>query len=617
MSRVIILDTESHSINIEKSDIIYNFRSLVDSVECNEISIPLYIEKNSKELRNKYLNLIFNFSQSKRKNNTIYSRLEIKNGVNYWPMTLLGQQCNFEKSPHINYVIKLMAFDKLISELDQFYEVLVVSDNINLVNCIEKWAFANNKIFIHTNGDRKIDFSWLREIYILVKSMAWLCGYLLRCFHFFGYDISTWVNSTSRKIFFGYFNGSNKITKDYEISFFDKYWTKLPSALSDHGVSTRWLHRWIRDENHKTSKDVINTLRNLNSSSNGLQTHACIECFLTLKILVVTLADWIALIYKYYFSLKFELNLSTSNGINLSEFYRAEWTESFLGISSISSLLDINLYERALCGLPAIQRAYYLQENQPWEFALLSAWRNRCDFDYIVGYPHTIIRFWDLRYFFAQCVVNGDFNFNLPDKMAVNGIYNKKALLEGMYQEKVLVDVEALRYLDLYPKNTTANSFENEYKILVLGDYVKNFTHLQLNILSGLKSMDDKPISLYFRPHPNCSIDISDYNLSNLKCIKGNLEDVFKIADIVFTSGMTTAGLEAYEYGLPVITVLTGQSLNLSPLRDIKNVYFISNQDQFIKALKECKNNYKKEKMSKFFNTDKKLPLWISLIMTE
>ena len=46
-------------------------------------------------------------------------------------------------------------------------------------------------------------------------------------------------------------------------------------------------------------------------------------------------------------------------------------------------------------------RGCYLQENQGWEFGLISSWRQKQK-GFLYGVPHFTIRFWDLRYFFDK-----------------------------------------------------------------------------------------------------------------------------------------------------------------------------------------------------------------------
>ena len=84
-----------------------------------------------------------------------------------------------------------------------------------------------------------------------------------------------------------------------------------------------------------------------------------------------------------------------------------------------------------------------------------------------------------------------------------------------------------------------------------------------------------------------------------------------KSVDIVITSNITSAAVDAYLSGVPVITYLGSDMLNYSPLRGKKVIKFASNFNEikkYIKFISEKK--YVPAKDGNYFLLDKNLKIW-------
>ena len=76
-----------------------------------------------------------------------------------------------------------------------------------------------------------------------------------------------------------------------------------------------------------------------------------------------------------------------------------DFKNSFFGKKLMSNLYLLNLIKTSFQRINKQKIGFYLQENMDWEFSLSWAWK-RYGHGKLVGYPHSTIRFWDLRYFF-------------------------------------------------------------------------------------------------------------------------------------------------------------------------------------------------------------------------
>ena len=86
-------------------------------------------------------------------------------------------------------------------------------------------------------------------------------------------------------------------------------------------------------------------------------------------------------------------------------------------------------------------------------------------------------------------------------------------------------------------------------------------------------------------------------------------------SDILFSSNMTSAAVEAYLLGVPIISYVEKNSINLSPLKDKKDVIFLSDINQIsktFKILKRKKNiNFKNKN---FIFLDNNLKKWDKIL---
>ena len=77
----------------------------------NALSIPTFVEKNSKFLRSMYLSWIYELGQIKISKKKLINHLEIRQDLSYWWMSLLSEG-NYAKSPNITTIIKIFALDE-------------------------------------------------------------------------------------------------------------------------------------------------------------------------------------------------------------------------------------------------------------------------------------------------------------------------------------------------------------------------------------------------------------------------------------------------------------------------------------------------------------------------
>ncbi|WP_443640355.1 TIGR04326 family surface carbohydrate biosynthesis protein [Candidatus Njordibacter sp. Uisw_039] len=613
--------------------------SFNDGGSSNTVSIPALVEENSESLRKRYLAWVYALGETKILGSRFVDHLEIRPGFSYWWMTLLVEKCNYAKSPQIDNAIKLMALEEwLVGQT--LSRVKLVSANVLLAQCVDTWCVNKGlafewqalpakieqlKISAVPGTDQAEQVSWARRIYQKVpcnlKALIWLINYLGKRWPLKGVGLHQWNQSKGRVTFFSYlFNLAPDALKMGR--FESRYWGHLPDALQHDNCQTNWLHMYVQDSPIKSARKAAKVIREFNVTGKPTQVHVTLDTFLGWRVVFKAIQDWrfvlrVAQKYKY-------IPVSnTSNTIDFWPLFADDWQQSFIGVGALINLLNLNLYEVALGTLPAQCVGVYLQENQGWESSLINAWQ-AAGHGNLIGAPHSSVRFWDLRYFFDSRSYDRKLKNNLPmpDQVAVNGSASMSAYLGGEYPTAKLCEVEALRYLYLadYRNETpkTQRRSEAPLKVLVMGDHLLEDMQLQMGLLEQAAKTLPKDTVFIIKPHPACPVNPGHYHQLGMRFSDEPLSILLDDCDIAYSSGITSAAVDAYFAGVAIISVLNLSKLNLSPLRGCAGVVFISTPDELANALMlDFISLVQATGVDDFFFLDATLPRWRDLLDTD
>ena len=412
--------------------------------------------------------------------------------------------------------------------------------------------------------------------------------------------------------------------------YFSKYWEALPKLIRDSGGKSNWLHHFLLSKIVANVKTGNNLLETFNNNSSSQDCHSYIETFLSHRIVFRALKTWIRLILVAW-KLKNVCTLFTPQGSvsSLWPFLKRDWMTSIIGTSSIHNCLWISLFDVALKDIPYQDKGLYLCENQGWERAFLHAWRKH-GHGKIIGVPHATVPFWHLYYFDDPRTISssGDFSQPLPDQLAVNGPMAWDYFLESCYRPEQLAKVEALRFLipevsakkseTDYPKSKNNHLCDPvKITILVVGDYSPLFNHQLLSDLEKTMEILPNHYSLTFKPHPGLDVDMDNYTNLMIQKTSEALENILSSFDLVIATNSTSASVDAFLAGLPIIVRVDGSSLNLSPLRGQDGVCFVSNVNDFVKAISNISTSKTNNRKQDYFWIDSHLPRWKTLLNLE
>lgn len=566
------------------------------------VSIPELVEDQACSLRMRYLSWVRSIGEIVVNGRSILEHMSINSGFSAWWMSLIVEKCNFSKSIHITDAIKLMAFvdwtkHRKINSLN------CLSKNVTLAECLKTWCvekgilFKNEYVNIEYVDLLGIPQSVYKKIPHFFKGIIWLVLYVRLRWALRGVGVLQWKQSQNSINFISYlFNLEPSCIAHRH--FESTYWGILSDEIYSKGISSAWLHIYIEDKILPTSKHAAELIGILNEKGNGMQSHVTLDSFLTTNLILKAVKDWIFLAWSDM-HLQMKNIVPRCDSIDLWPLFKEEWKSSFRGATGIANILNFHLFNSAFSCAPKRRLGFYLLENQGWEMGMLYAWKLN-QHKKIIGYIHSTVRYWDLRYFsdsYNYSVRNNN-SLPMPDQVAVNGPAAKRAYLDAGYPEDQLIEVEALRYLYLgriiqNTKNTLANdqvhshiSRENRtLRLLVLSDYTESQTHLMMKILSEIFHRIPINVSIIVKPHPGFQVEPKDYPSLTYTVVNKPLLDLLPNSDVVYTSHSTSAAVDAYCAGLPVISALDFRCLNLSPLRGCKGVTFVANSIEFLHAL--------------------------------
>jgi surface carbohydrate biosynthesis protein (TIGR04326 family) len=284
----------------------------------------------------------------------------------------------------------------------------------------------------------------------------------------------------------------------------------------------------------------------------------------------------------------------------------------------MTNCLFLRLLERSLKLLPQQELGIYLLENIGWEMAFVHAWK-AAGHGTLVGVPHSTVRYWDLRYFYdpRSYARTGRNDLPLPDLVAINGPPAAAAYRDGGFPEDRLIEVEALRYLHLEKLGVgprAARGAGAPLRVLILGDYMPHATSHQMRMLAAATSMLPPETRYIVKPHPSCPIRQHDYPSMQLEITGEPMALLLASCDVAYTSNMTSAAVDAYSAGVGVVSVLDPASLNISPLRGLASVTYVTSPSELARALSAARREKDDSPRRPYFCLDRQLPRWRRLL---
>lgn len=588
---------------------------------CNDISIPSMVEQQADSLKTQYLSWIYEFGEQHLEGMRLVDHLALRTGFSYWWMTSLAQKFNASATSQIDNAIKGLVFESVVAKY-QPVSIRFVSANNSLATVLRNFCLAQGIPFEWDSLRPQIDKPGIaRRLHQLLphplRAAAYFCWFFLK-----------WLPVSLRPVISNKgAAGSGKISLIDMLAHLDKrafssgkfvsnYWTALVDLMQQSGMKTNWFHNFYRYEKVPSLTDALTLVERFSSNSAGLQSHALMEAYFSLPTFAGAIRDYIQLWRASYKPCIANLSFVTpGSSLDLGPLFRDEWMDSLRGHEAIVNCLRLRLYEALFVALPKQSLGIYILENQPWEMALIHAWKS-AGHGRLVGVAHSTVRYGDLRYFYdARSYRQTELTrLPVPDLVALNGLPARRLYLDWGHPEEGIVDVEALRYLHLLSTHSVSEESSSDSKrlrVLVCGDFLYKTTARMMNWVEKAVKQLPAEMTLIFKPHPAYQYDPALLSSLDVQVRNDPVGELLKESDVVFASNITSVAVDAYCHGLPVIQMLDGSAFNMSPLRELGGVVYVSSPEALADALqqaKSCKNQMP------YFNLNASLPKWRELL---
>jgi len=585
-------------------------------------SLLQYVESHDAQLRRKYLAFIHDLGEAQVRGKRVVEHLEIGDGFSLWWMSLQAEK-NIWKTPNIDTIIRLFALEEIVLH-QQPKKFILVSANQSL-----------HEVLSSLSHDLGIEYEWerlpgsssqkwsLKRIYYALPHPAQaLIGLARHVWHRWPLKKAeklAWFEGSSSLFFCSYFvQMDSKLAGDGH--YFSRYWGDLCGLMKRLEYSGNWLQHYLPYDAVPNPKVALGWVGRFNKRRVDQGFHTFLDSFLSWRTVLRVLRHWVSL-------LRISLSLSDikhsfcPNGskLYLWPLMEEDWRSSVIGSVAIENLLWIELFDNALRNIPHQRKGFYLCENIAWERALIRAWRKH-GHGQLVAVVHGSIRFWDMRYFNDLRTIRSlsPFSIPQPDLTVLNGRAAVEAYSKAGYSKDFFVEGEALRNSYLHDlRNNLSSRKDNEgpIKVLILGDAILLGTTKMLKLLEETVPQISDQITFTMKPHPACLVKSSDFPSLSLKITMEPLEKIMGDYDIAYSTDLTSAAVDAYLVGLPVVAVLGETKLNFSPLRGRPDVPFVSTPKELSEALQVLSENLTRKPVDNdFFFLDPELPRWQKLL---
>lgn len=593
-----------------------------DSGSAAIYSIPRLVEEHADELRSRYLSWIYDLGESKIGGIRLIDRFVLRPGFSYWWMTLPAS-ISYGGTTPIYSAVRLLALEWLATELSAG-KVILVSGDKALIRAVRTWCGRAGLLFewrpVAPKCPHRVSF--FRRGFSLLPHPMQAAIALVR------HLIQRWqLAQPSRQLE----NAKGKITfVDYLIHLDQKdlavgrygshYWTRLIELLQSKASPTNWIHHYIDHDAIPSAIKGRDAIDRFNLHGAGTQFHTTFDGALGWRVILQTLRDYLRVAWMGGRGWKVKRFFSPANSnVDFWPFFQQEWGSLARGVAAFSNCLFLNLFEETLQRLPHQESGVFLQENQPWEMAFIHAWK-AAGHGRLIGAPHSTVLYWDMRYFFdpRSYQRTGKNDLPLPDLVALNGPAALAMYRGGGFPDNVIVLVEALRYLylaDLLAVKSSPNTLPDDspLRVLILGDYFPAIAKLQMSWLTEAVRVLPVSFQYVYKPHPACKPSTGNVAFPYLQITNAPLVELLGNCDVVYTSNMTSAAVEAYSAGVPVVTMLDADSFNMSPLRGLTGVTYVANHIELADALRRV-HGCTGVVAESFFSSDSKLPCWRGLL---
>ena len=588
------------------------------------VSIEKIFEEYAEQARENYFEVLADLNEMHFASDlSAYFVLPISK-VPVWWMSPITRQLNFLS---VNSVDRFLSFSALGLWLcdQKVKKIKIASDDNALNEFFVGWCNHHGVVLNAFKGETP--YSWKPDLRVFTVTMCFMKAvfWLLK-----RYVLALWIRTFRRPnpidlsppvVFFGYTDNLD-LKAAIKGRFSSSYWGKLPSELSRLGVSTLWFHRFVKDRGLRSPRRAAALLSRISQKRQNNATHIVLESCLSTECFIQIFWSWLRLRTR---RTQFFSTLAAHKPSHYL-FVKELWNY-WNGFGLLSSIYEDRLLTNAIKMMPEKCTTVALQENHPWEMILYHSLKDKAD-NRSIGFFHSTLRYWDLRYFPASHYLSKcrqtKYLSPAPDCSVVGSRVDASILAKHSQNEQQAVVAEKLRMSTAFdldsPDKVGVPHNDGKVRVLFIGEYDPIAT-LRVFYLT-LEALDkaEREFEVYVKPHPNCSIDFVSINKIEIQVTDMPVKELVLYCDIICGADISSAFVEVAPLQIPCICVLT-KLYCMSPMVAHESFEFVRDLKGFSNAIErsyaQIKNLEQKLKAAAEYDTsliDQKLTSWMKVL---
>ena len=585
-STLVIVIEESTQV---PAGVIYRWYGHGEYNNCH--SLLDYIEDNSERLRYKYLEWISDLGNTRHQERLLTDWLALDETLSYWWMTLIAEK-SIWKTPEIIDTIRLLALEEIIASLAPKQLILMSRDPV-LRSSIQQLCQEQRIPFswCRAVGDNKYPqrrYGKYRRVPPVVLALAMFVRYVRRYWSL--RELRTWnFSEQDNAVLFVTRTRYPETPSNDTPMPHSLLWPDLPTLLEDKGIPSNWLEMLIPERHAPSASRLTQQLYCFHQRYSENEAHVFLGSRFSLRTLAKVFVLYLRLVGIYLRLGGKRMQQNIDNRPWLWQLSIGAWKRSMIGHVAVENLFWFVLFDRVLDDIPPQERGFFLFEGQSWEVAFVAAWK-RHGLGELIAVPHSTIRFWDLRCFpdMRDSSERGRYSCPNPDLVAVNGPLARSTLLGAEFPPDRIIECEALRYQHLGVVTRWKPRLrepDQPMRVLMISDYLQAITETMISMAE--EALPDLPsgTQIEIKAHPHSVFDAVAMERLQIKVREEPISQLVQDYDMAIVSSGSSAVVDLYVLGLPVIIFQFDDNLDFSPLKGFADLPTVGTSRELVQAL--------------------------------
>lgn len=584
--------TEFRESSPGPSEVTYCWYGHADSEHCR--SLLKLVEESDQHLRNRYLGWVSDVGASRHSGRRLTEWTALTDSFSYWWMTLIAERSVW-KTPAIIDALRLLALEEVITA-NQPDRLILVSPDPQLRSSIQHLCDSYQvpfqwKMPLEDRGSSNTRLDRRRHIHPVFAALTTFARYTFRWWKLRRVTPADFVDHENSVMFATRTQYPTRPV-DYAQEPNSILWPNLQALLRSEGIPNNWLEMNSQSGRSPRLSHWVQQLRQYNKHSSQNEVHVVLDSFLSTQVLLRVTVTYLKLVLVFLRLGSRRVSSSLVNRPWLWPLHADAWKQSMIGHVAVENLFWFVLFDKALEGVSPQRRGFYLSEGQSWEAAFISAWQRHGLGD-LVAVPHSTIRFWDLRCYPDTGATSERDAFPRPvaNTVAVNGPLSRAVLNGPGLPPRSTVECEALRYQHLGSADRWTPCSQDSgqpLRVLLVTDYLQTLNEAMIRVIREASPLLQPGTQFTMKPQPygtgsaslleHLAMDVRDEAISQL------VHDF----DIALVSSSTSAVLDLYILGIPVVVFQHDNNLDFSPLKGSAELPTVGTAGELAQALEDA-----------------------------